>query len=228
MLVVFYAAGIGIIAPFKGADFQSGRYIANATCFGVILSSIGFYWLIISISKSNLSAARIAAILITSIFMYNSYVEQKWMIGNYASNVRSINLLQVELGKWLNTNTLENDVIATNDIGAIGYFSKRRVIDLIGLINPQIIDYHKRNADRKRAILAYLGDVKPDYIVVFPLWYPYLIERYGDNIIKSSNVSLNTASEWDFKAQVESIAGILLRNIRLEPIPSELVVIKRR
>jgi len=46
----------------------------------------------------------------------------------------------LELGDWLRENTPEDAVVAALDIGALGYRSDRRVLDLMGLVSPEILD----------------------------------------------------------------------------------------
>jgi hypothetical protein len=40
------------------------------------------------------------------------------------------------IGKWLNENSSPAAVVATPDIGAVGYYAERRVLDLGGLVTP--------------------------------------------------------------------------------------------
>ncbi len=44
------------------------------------------------------------------------------------------------MGQWLSRNTPEDAVIAALDIGAVGYASERRVLDLMGLVSPEILN----------------------------------------------------------------------------------------
>ncbi len=48
------------------------------------------------------------------------------------------------LGEWLSENTAEDAVIAALDIGAVGYASERRVLDLMGLVSPEILELGRR------------------------------------------------------------------------------------
>lgn len=40
-------------------------------------------------------------------------------------------------GRWLAEHTPESAVVATHDIGAIGFYSKRRIVDTVGLVLPE-------------------------------------------------------------------------------------------
>ncbi|MFT5232429.1 MAG: hypothetical protein ACI9UQ_000451, partial [Candidatus Krumholzibacteriia bacterium] len=45
----------------------------------------------------------------------------------------------LDLGYWLAENTPEDAVIAALDIGALGYASDRQVLDLMGLVSPEVL-----------------------------------------------------------------------------------------
>ena len=66
-------------------------------------------------------------------------------------------------------NTPPTARIAVNDIGAIAYFSRREVIDLMGLVTPEIIPYPPGGRVGRDAIPR--GDC-PDYVIIFPAWFP--------------------------------------------------------
>ncbi|MBK9334059.1 MAG: hypothetical protein IPM96_17050 [Ignavibacteria bacterium] len=56
-------------------------------------------------------------------------------------NVDNINSQQVKLAEWVQLNVSRNETIAVNDIGAITFLSNNRVIDMAGLITPEILRY---------------------------------------------------------------------------------------
>jgi len=49
-----------------------------------------------------------------------------------------LNRVLVGMGKWLRDNTPSSSVIAVPDIGAVGYYSQRKILDLGGLVSPEI------------------------------------------------------------------------------------------
>jgi arabinofuranosyltransferase len=71
----------------------------------------------------------------------------------------------VSLGKWLEQNTRPWERIALSDIGQIGYYSDRWVIDLAGLTDPVIATspggLHKKDYDPE-----YVLNQRPEYIVL--------------------------------------------------------------
>lgn len=72
----------------------------------------------------------------------------------------------VTWGRWFARNTPEDAVIATPDIGAIGYFSDRRIVDLAGLVTPDMVT-HLARVPQEEAIagFAFATFSRPDYLI---------------------------------------------------------------
>jgi hypothetical protein len=96
-----------------------------------------------------------------------------WVQGavRYTRDVQFIETEMVATARWVNANTPPAALIATHDIGALGYFSDRRLLDMAGLVSPAVIPFI-RDETRLRAWLDASG---ADYLVTFPSWYPALI-----------------------------------------------------
>jgi hypothetical protein len=75
----------------------------------------------------------------------------------------------VAAGEWINKNTPVNAVIATHDIGAIEFYGNRKLVDMVGLVSPEIID--KMKAGFIGYLNNYLIEKKPDYIVTLRNWF---------------------------------------------------------
>ena len=72
-----------------------------------------------------------------------------------------------ELGRWFAENTPPDVSIAISDVGAVGYFSHRTIIDMFGLIDPHI--GRLRGRMHYKADPAYVLERRPDYIVLVSL-----------------------------------------------------------
>jgi hypothetical protein len=59
----------------------------------------------------------------------------------YRDDVGLIEGEMVAIAHWLNDNTAPDDLIAVHDIGAVGYLSDRTLLDLAGLITPEVIPF---------------------------------------------------------------------------------------
>ena len=92
----------------------------------------------------------------------------------FVRSVKNINEMQVELGRWVDKNTPEDAVIATNDIGAIAFFGHRPIVDTIGLIDPEVVR-RRRGPHPTEDLITYLQMRQVDYALLFPLWHADLI-----------------------------------------------------
>ncbi len=88
----------------------------------------------------------------------------------YAGDVRGIQAINVHLGEWLRDNTPRDAYVAMNDIGAIAFISNRRVLDTVGIAEPEILPYISQRG--REGVLEYLKQKRPDYLVIWPEWYP--------------------------------------------------------
>jgi arabinofuranosyltransferase len=86
--------------------------------------------------------------------------------------------MQIFMGHWVAENIEPDALIAINDVGALTYFGNREIIDTVGLTTPDIIPYLKRPGYTKdEKLLYYLEERRPEYLIIFPNWYPRLAER---------------------------------------------------
>jgi hypothetical protein len=89
----------------------------------------------------------------------------------YQNDVAIIETEMVETAGWVRNNTPSEKLVAAHDIGAMGYFSGHTIIDLAGLVNPEVIPII-RNEEKLK---DYLDSRKVDILVTFPGWYPQLV-----------------------------------------------------
>jgi len=87
----------------------------------------------------------------------------------YGWAVQNIEAMQVHLGHWVVRHTPPTARIAVNDVGAIAYMSRREVVDVMGLVTPAIIPFRREG---EMGVLRYLEHACPDYLIVFPAWFP--------------------------------------------------------
>lgn len=65
----------------------------------------------------------------------------------------------------LNKIVQPGETVASHDIGALGYFGKFRVLDLVGIVNPEVSEYHSG-----RRLSQYIDLKRPQYLLVMPDW----------------------------------------------------------
>jgi len=72
----------------------------------------------------------------------------------------------VAWGRWFDRYAGPDEVIATPDIGAIGYYGRRRVVDLAGLVTPPMVPHLLRDAPEVAvANFDFATFSRPDYLV---------------------------------------------------------------
>jgi hypothetical protein len=69
------------------------------------------------------------------------------------------------IGDWLRTNTSESASVGAEEVGLIGYSSQRRMVDFVGLLQPEVAP-HRVKGDSLWAPQRF----RPDYIVALPAW----------------------------------------------------------
>ena len=84
----------------------------------------------------------------------------------YATDVAFIQGEMVATAHWLEDNTPAGSLIAVHDIGAVGYFTPRPLLDLAGLVTPEVIPFI---ADEAR-LIEFMQSQGADYVVFFPDW----------------------------------------------------------
>lgn len=89
---------------------------------------------------------------------------------SYAGDVAVIESEMVVTAKWAAQNLPEEAVIAAHDIGALGYFDNHALLDLAGLVSPEVIPFIRDEA----RLAEYLDRSGADYLIAFPNFYPAL------------------------------------------------------
>lgn len=89
---------------------------------------------------------------------------------SYAEDVGVIEGEMVATAKWIAEKLPGDALIAAHDIGALGYFDYHELVDLAGLISPDVIPFMRD----EQQIAVYLNQRGVDYLVAFPEFYPIL------------------------------------------------------
>jgi arabinofuranosyltransferase len=152
-------------------DYQHGRYLIPAMPVFFVLGAAGTLQLLSRLSITpRARLARFASLALLCL-VWLAFLAQGAL--TYAGDVAIIQTEMVATGRWIAQNTPPNALIAAHDIGAIGYFGQRRLLDLAGLISPEVIPFLR---DEPR-LSAYLDQQGVGYLVTFPTWYPLLTQR---------------------------------------------------
>ncbi|HVM73010.1 MAG TPA: hypothetical protein VMT91_14695 [Anaerolineales bacterium] len=162
--VIWLVGFLAIYAWFLPVTYQHGRYIMPVMPIFIVLGLVGLveYG---SHARSWFLASfwRVASTAVLVVF---------WGVGafTYAQDVAVIESEMVATAKWVSMNVPPETLVAAHDIGALGYFGKHELVDLAGLISPEVIPFLR---DETR-LAAYMTSRRVGYLVAFPDWYPTL------------------------------------------------------
>ncbi len=184
-LPLLWAGGhIALYAWRLPVTYQHGRYLLTAVPIWILYGLAGWQWLLARISTPKRAqfliqqSARLtfAALLLAFLLIGGQ---------SYAQDVAFIEGEMVTVAHWLAENTLPDDLIAAHDIGAIGYFSERPLLDLAGLVSPEIIPF----LANETAMIQHLLNSQAAYLVTAPGW-PY------DQAVNHQSLSLVFSSDF--------------------------------
>jgi hypothetical protein len=147
--------------------YQYGRYVMPAMPVYFLLGLIGLLEYI-SVHGSRwrwfiTESWRIATAGVLIVF---------WVLGaiHYSQDVAFIENEMVATAKWISNETPPDALVAAHDIGALGYFGGHNLVDLAGLVSPEVIPFLRNET----MIANYLNEREVTYLVAFPDWYQHL------------------------------------------------------
>jgi hypothetical protein len=144
--------------------YQHGRYQMPVIPFFLLLGVGGMAYLLRpgaqAVFPRIFSRAAIASILLVAFAFLGLGARA------YATDVAFIQGEMVATARWLETNIPPKSLIAVHDIGAIGYFTPRPLLDLAGLVTPEVIPFITDEA----RLIEFMQAQGADYAVFFPDW----------------------------------------------------------
>jgi len=164
----WFAGYTGMYAWRLPVTYQHGRYLMPAMPIFFLLGAAGLLRMAQGASASRwgrvLTRGWLLSLGVVTVLFY--------LLGGraYAQDVAVIESEMVEAARWVRLHTPEGSLVAAHDIGALGYFGERDILDLAGLVSPEVIPFLR---DEQR-LAAYLDFRKADYLLTFPGWYPRL------------------------------------------------------
>jgi len=172
-ILLVHPVAMALLAPYRGPGFQEGRYSIHLLPLAIVVAVASIR--ILSPLEGRLTRRwRFATGLPLLAFAAGMLVALPPAATRYAWAVQNIEAMQVHLGHWVVEHIPPGARLALNDVGAIPYISRREVIDVMGLVTPAIIPFRREG---EAGILRFLERACPDYLIVFPEWFPALSAR---------------------------------------------------
>ncbi|MCZ2126426.1 MAG: hypothetical protein LC099_01475 [Anaerolineales bacterium] len=197
LLALTWSLGYMLLYIMRLPAYQHGRYLIPAM---PIFFLIGLLGALDFFSRNNPQQRR--RWFVTTLWQVSLYAVTILFVAlgadSYARDVELIEQEMVESAKWAQANLPPNAIIAAHDIGALGYFDSHPLLDLAGLISPEVVPFI-RNEPR---LADYLNQNDADYVVAFSDLYKTLtlgkeivFETRGE-LAQSKNYAPMTIYRW--------------------------------
>ncbi len=152
--------------------YQNGRYLIPLLPTFLLLSMDGLQ-IILGLAKKQFSVLKVPRtaafvqgmfiLLLAGSFCWKAVEQEK----TYAMYCKHISDRQVKTARWIADNISEHAIIATHDIGAIAYYSGRRVVDMVGLVSPAMID----NIGSFNGLMKFLIHSQATHVATLKNWF---------------------------------------------------------
>ncbi|MBZ0310485.1 MAG: hypothetical protein K8I82_30770, partial [Anaerolineae bacterium] len=135
--LLWVLAHLTVYALRLPAPYQHGRYVMPALPPLLLYMAGGLLEMVQRFKFSMLGRVLTRTLALGTALVLPGFL---WIGGQaYANDVRIINTEMVETVRWVRANVPPTDVFAVHDIGALGYFAPRPIIDTAGLVTPDIV-----------------------------------------------------------------------------------------
>ena len=144
--------------------YQHGRYQIPVIPFFILVGVGGTAYLLRPRVRILVLRVLSRALVAATLLLFLAFL----VLGAraYATDVAFIQGEMVAVARWLESNVPPDSLIAVHDIGAIGYFTPRPLLDLAGLVTPEIIPF----ITDERLLIEFIQAQGADYVVFFPDW----------------------------------------------------------
>lgn len=161
--LLWAAALIAVYAARLPAPYQHGRYVIPALPAFITVGVIGMVWLLRDWRGTLIGRSVGRAMALTTIVLCVLFAVS---IGRDAF-IKDVQIIQEEMvtaARWIADNIPPDELMAVHDIGAVGYFAPRPMVDIAGLITPELVPFM---LDRE-ALYQYLFERGVRYAVGSP------------------------------------------------------------
>lgn len=168
--MIWFLGYIALYAWRLPVTYQHGRYLIPAMPIYFLYGLAGMSLVRLVQSKHNWKWVLLKVWQISTGVAVLAF----WLLGAraYATDVAVIESEMVATAHWVSENIPTDALIAAHDIGALGFFAPRNLLDLAGLVSPEVIPFI-RDEDQ---ISHYLDQKNAEYLITFPDWYPNLTD----------------------------------------------------
>ena len=145
--------------------YQHGRYIIPALPILYLWGMLGMLHFVTS-PAANKRVVLLWQVLTGTLCFVFAFIAAR----QNAFDVYWIESEMMVTAKWVEENVPPDALLAVHDIGALGYYVGNPILDLAGLISPEVVPFIR---DETR-LAGYLSANSVDYLIVFDSDYPNL------------------------------------------------------
>ncbi|MCC6612190.1 MAG: hypothetical protein IT320_01870 [Anaerolineae bacterium] len=135
------AWSIGLVLLYSAylpAYFQHGRYVIPAVPAFVVTGVTGTAMLVHQVRRSRVGRVLSRALVLATVAVF-AVMALGLGLSAYQKDVSIIDNEMVRAAHWIADNLPENELLAIHDIGAVGFYAPRPIIDLAGLVSPELL-----------------------------------------------------------------------------------------
>lgn len=145
--------------------YQHGRYIIPALPIMYLWGILGLLELV-SLSQLSRYIKPLWLITLAVLTLAFEFIGAR----QNANDIYWIESEMVTTARWVEENIPADARLAVHDIGALGYYVENPLVDMAGLISPDVVPFI-RDEDR---LAEYLDSNSVDFLIAFPSLYPRL------------------------------------------------------
>jgi len=181
LLLNLWIIALPAVSSFVTPNWRHlGRYLIPLIPFFNIASVYVLIKIIDGIKNKSKKELKILVnsflVLLVAVSVFGAYFYSYYL----ACCVENINDQQVFMGNWLNKNLPDEKAFAVNDIGAMTFITKKYIVDMEGLVTPEVLKIKRQDdAEENKNMLKLLKSKKINYLIVYPDWYEYLFIHYS-------------------------------------------------
>jgi len=182
LFLILFPLVVGMVIPADRISWPWYRHMLNLIPVFVIVSLVGSHSLLEKIlSWAPRWAAPVRRSLVGILIIAIGLLFLAWQPKareSFVSRGAAIKTEHIAMANWINQHLPHQAVLAASDIGVVGFYTQRYIIDTEGLITPDILGEHRRNSSAKdQEVYQYLQETQPDYLVKFRTVYPSFSEE---------------------------------------------------
>lgn len=147
-----------------------GRYAFPLLPFVIVLGALALDELFEVLVSMGSAAVRRWAPLALCLLVLWPGLRATW-VGAQRAGVAAMNVAQTDVSAalWIREN-LPSARVGAQDIGALGFFTDNELVDLVGLVNPEILAF-TRGARQMDGLAEYIARRGVDHVLLFPASY---------------------------------------------------------